>query len=434
VFPIGSCTKSFAAAAIGRLVDRGGVQWDDAINRYLPRLMLFHPELAGRITIRHCLGHRTGLPTANMLWRNGEMGSDEILSALRWLAPVAVPGERFLYNNNMYLVAGKVVEAISGRRWTEFLRQDLFEPLGMNSSLGDSSGIRETDNVAAPHAADDGVLQRIGRYCPDVISPAGAIHSNVLDMAHWVRMHLDDGRFEERRVLSAARVAEMHTRPPRSQAPPPAEPGVPRAPISDYGLGWFFNDYAERTVVEHSGTTTGFVAWVAMIPEKRLGFVILTNQHRTGLNYALRSWILDALLDRPERDWSEIIRKDYSTGYQRLLREAKDEFDSQRPAAGPLLRPLGSYAGTYESRLFGPVRVSVSDDQLRIRYGTRFDGSLSHWKADSFRAFFPNPRLDDWLVTFSFKDEAVVGLHIKESPWAPAWYDDADDLGEFRRQ
>ena len=247
--------------------------------------------------------------------------------------------------------------------------------------------------------------------------------------------HLGTDEQRETPVLSKARIEEMHTPPTPSKDDADTKPSNnPRAPITNYGLGWFFNDYGGQTIVEHSGTTTGFVAWVAMIPDQGLGFVILANQHRTGLNYALRSWILDALLGRQEWDWSEIVRKDFSTGYQRLLREAKEGFNAQRPVAEPLLRPLGSYAGTYESKLYGPVRVSVSEDQLRIHYGTRFDGSLSHWKGDSFRAFFPNPRLDDWLVTFSGKDQAVVSLQIKESPWAPAWYEDADDLGEFRRQ
>jgi CubicO group peptidase (beta-lactamase class C family) len=433
LFSLASCTKAFASAAIARLVDAGELQWDDTIARHLPAFQLSNPELTSTVTIRHALAHRTGLPTANMLWRSGAFGSQEIVEKLRWLRPVAAPGEKFVYNNNMYLVVGQVVERVSRQKWGDFLRNELFTPLGMQSTVVESSELRGLNNVAAPHATDAGKLKRIERHCPDVIAPAGAIHSNVLDMARWLLLHLEAGRSGGKQVLSAARMAEMHTAPQPVAAQAQTDPKLPRAPISNYGLGWFFNDYAGRRVVEHSGTQTGFVSWVAMIPQERLGLVILANHHRTGLNFAVRSWLFDALLGRPERDWSEAIRADYTNGYQRLLREAKTEFERKRFPAAPSPRPLSEYAGTYESKLYGRLGINVETELLRIRFGTRFVGGLEHWQQDAFRATFANPRLDDWLVTFTIQNQEVVGLHIKESPWAPPWYDDADDLGDFRR-
>jgi CubicO group peptidase (beta-lactamase class C family) len=433
VFPIASCTKPFTAAAIAKLLDDGRLQWDDVIAKHLPELQFSDAELTSKITIRHALTHRTGLPTANMLWRSGAFDSDEILARLRWLRPATAPGEHFLYNNNMYLVLGKVVGQVSGRKWSDFVRNELFEPLSMKSTLANSSAIQGLNNVAAPHASDAGKVQAIQPHCPDEIAPAGAIHSNVLDMAHWLRMHLQGGQFESRQVLSPTRIEEMHTAPPRTLAETPGDPKVPRAPINNYGLGWFFNDYAGRKVVEHSGTQNGFVSWVAMMPEERLGLVVLANHHRTGLNSALRTWIFDACLGRPERDWSEDVRTDYATGYQRLLREAKAQFDAKRPPAMRPLRPLSEYAGLYESQLYGCLRITAKDDRLALQFGTRFEGEMEHWRQDAFRTTFGNPRLDDWMVTFAIKDGHVASLRVKESPWAPAWYDDDDDLGEFLR-
>lgn len=434
VFSIASCTKAFTAAAIAKLVDDAKLRWDDPIARHLRSFQLSDPELTARVTIRQALEHRTGLPTANMLWRNGAFDGDEILARLRWLKPVAAPGERFLYNNNMYLVLGRLVEQVSGRKWNEFLRDELFAPFGLKFTVADRSGIRGFENVAAPHASDGGKVQRLEPYCPDVIAPAGAIHSNVLDMARWLTMHLEGGRSDGRQILSNARVEELHTAPRRAEAKAPAEPQVPRAPISNYGLGWFFNDHAGRRVIEHSGVQTGFVSWVAMMPVERLGLVVLANHHQTGLNSALRSWIFDACLGRPQRDWSEDVRTDYANGYQLLLREAKAQFDAKRPAATSALRPRSEYAGRYESKLYGDLVVTAKNDRLSLQFGTRFEGELQHWENDAFRAVFPNPRLDDWFVTFVGKDGVVTGIQAKESPWAPAWYDDADDLGEFHRK
>jgi CubicO group peptidase (beta-lactamase class C family) len=433
VFSLASCTKAFTATALAKLVDQGKLGWDDPIREHLPDFRLIEADLTSKITIRHALTHRTGLPSANMLWRNGAFSSDEIRTRLRWLQPVAAPGARFLYNNNLYLVAGKLVEHVSGRSWRDFLHEELLEPLDMNTTFADSIAIRCLSNVAAPHATDAGRLHAIPRFCPDTIAPAGAVHSNVLDMANWLVLHLGGGTFNGKQVLTSTRMQEMHKTPQRTEPEPRVKPRGPRAPISNYGLGWFFNDYAGQTVVEHSGTQNGFVSWVAMIPKERLGLVILANHHRTELNAALRSWILDALLGRPERDWSESVRTDYANGYQRLLQEAKAQFETKRPPPMSPSRPIAEYAGIYESQLFGRLRVTAKDEALGIRFGTRFEGDLEHWHEDAFRATFPNPRLDDWLVTFTIADSEATKLRVKESPWAPAWYDDADDLGEFVR-
>jgi CubicO group peptidase (beta-lactamase class C family) len=433
VFPLASCTKAFTAAALAKLVDQGKLGWDDPMGQHLPDFRLSEADLTSKITIRHALTHRTGLPSANMLWRSGAFHSGEILARLRWLHPVAAPGERFLYNNNVYLIAGKIVEQVSGRSWSDFLHEEVLDPLRMHTSLADSSRVQRLSNVAAPHATDAGMLRVIPPFFPDSIAPAGAMHSNVLDMANWLVLHLEGGEFNGKQMLTATRMQEMHTPPQRTDPEPVLDQQTPRAPIGNYGLGWFFNEYAGHTIVEHSGTQNGFVSWVAMIPKERLGLVILANHHRTGINAALRSWIFDAILGRPERDWSESVRTDYTNGYQRLLREAKAQFEAKRPPPIRPSRPIPAYAGVYESRLYGRLRVVVKDESLGIRFGTRFEGDLEHWHGDAFRATFPNPRLDDWLVTFTITDSEVTKLHVKESPWAPAWYDDADDLGEFIR-
>lgn len=432
VFPLASCTKSFTAAAIAKLIDNGKVNWDHPVAKHLPALRLSDAELTAKVTIRQALGHRTGLPTANMLWRNGAFDRDEIMARLRWLKPAAAQGEKFIYNNVMYLVLGKLVEQISGQTWNEYLRTELFAPLSMKSTFADSSGITDRKNVAAPHANNAGKLQRIDRYSPDVIAPAGAIHSNLLDMAQWLKLHLDGGTSDGRQLISKVHLAEMHTPPQPVEKRDPADSRDPRVSLENYGLGWFFNEQGGRQVVEHSGNSTGFVSWVAMIPEARLGMVILANQHNTGLNLALRIWILDALLGSTPRDWSEKVRSSFTKVLERFD-EAKTKYAENHPKETTLPQPLSEFAGRYTSPLYGDVVITELDGRLSLQFGTRFKGELQHWEKESFRAFFPNPRLDDWLVTFAIQDGRITGLRAKESPWAPADYNDADDLGDFHR-
>ncbi len=194
------------------------------------------------------------------------------------------------------------------------------------------------------------------------------------------------------------------------------------------------NTYAGKTVVEHTGSSTGFLAWMAMMPQERLGLVFLSNHHQTGINSALRSWIFDRLLSQPEKDWSTAVRTDYAQGWQKLLREAKAQFAAKRPPEKPASLPLSEYAGKYESDLYGTIHVREKDGRLRLQFGTRFQGELQVWEGDTFRALFPNPLLDDWLITFTIAGDKVASLKAQESPWAPQWYDDCDDLGLFEKR
>jgi CubicO group peptidase (beta-lactamase class C family) len=265
LFPIASCTKSFTAAMVGKLVDQKKLKWDDPISKHVPSLVI--PTLDENIqpTLRHALQHRSGIPNANFLWRTGEFEADEILRRIRFLKPHAAPGAKLVYNNIMYLAAGKAAEHASGKSWGDFITAEFFKPLGMKNSvcfgprdfavqdetkrqngLPDGSTFSRFENVAEPHAINNGMVQKIERHCPNVIAPAGGIHSTVSDMARWLIMHMDRGRFDGRELLSQKRVDELHT----PVEPPPSDPSkknVPKAPISKYGLG----TAANRTALSH---------------------------------------------------------------------------------------------------------------------------------------------------------------------------------------
>jgi CubicO group peptidase (beta-lactamase class C family) len=433
IFPIASCTKAFTAAVIGKCVDQGKLRWDDPIGDYVAAFRKPNDGRNSPITIRQALQHRTGLPNANMLWRSGQFRADEILSRLSRLEPVAPPGERMIYNNVMYLAAAKAAEQVRGKSWSRLIAEDFLEPLSMTSSLSDGSRLSQFQNVAAPHATVDGRVQVIERHSPDVVAPAGSIHSSAADMAAWLLLHLNRGAWMGRELLSPSRIDEMQS-PVEDRASERSAQDIPKAPISRYGMGWFVNEHAGRTAVEHSGSNNGFLAWMALMPSESLGLVILSNHRQTGVNSALRSWILDRLLNQPDRDWSSEVRKEYEGGWIRLLREARERFEDDHASTSPPSRPLSEYAGTYESALYGAIDVTEQRGRLSLQFGTRFEGEMKHWDGDSFRVFFKNPGHDDWLVTFDLEGDRLTSLGAREAPWAPDWYDDRDDLGDFRRQ
>ena len=424
-FPIASCTKSFTAAALASLVDTGSLHWDDPVMRHLPAL-----EIDPRITVRHALCHRSGLPNTNMLWRRGDFSSDEILARLKTVPPIAAPGEKFAYNNIMYLVLGKVVEAISGKRWREFLRSTWLEPLSMNATSVDGSDLRDSSDLAAPHRIVDGQLRPTQRYVANAIAPAGAIHSNVKDLSKWLLFHLEPEVRKQLGILSEQRTRQLHSPPSVPADEAPRSQGVPDEDIDNYGLGWFFRSHQGHQVIEHTGSVNGFISWVTIVPDRRFGLAILANRHNTGLPYGLRSWLLDGCFGKPEFDWSEHVRRDYQNGFERLLREAKDTYLSTRRDRSAS-RDIEEYTGEYVSDCYGKLRVARDGDRLTLNFGTRFRGKLDPWRRDAFRVYFDDPAHHDWLVTFQVRGPDVLAVEVQEAPWAPDWYDDADHLGEF---
>jgi hypothetical protein len=170
-----------------------------------------------------------------------------------------------------------------------------------------------------------------------------------------------------------------------------------------------------------------------MAPRERFGVAILTNLDRVGLNYALRSWLMDACFGFPVTDWSEKVRLDLKNNAQRLLREAEEKFAAGRNQRTIPSHPIDMYVGTYTSPLYGDIHITNERDVLRLQLGSRFHGHMTHWSDESFRVKFEEPLHEDWLVTFASTNRTITGLSAQEAPWLPDWYEEVEDLGGFER-
>ncbi|HEX5870424.1 MAG TPA: serine hydrolase domain-containing protein, partial [Longimicrobium sp.] len=311
-FAIASTTKAFTATTLAMLVDEGKVRWDDPVSMHVPAFQLADPGLSGELTVRDLLTHRTGLPNSDFLWYASGSSSEEILRRMRFLRPFASPRSRYQYNNNAYMVAGQVVQAASGMPWGEFVRRRILEPLGMQETLTGFTGLDSRGNVATPHAKVDGAIRPIRYLNFDNIGPAGAMNSSVHDVAKWIRFQLAGGTWNGARLLSDAQHREMLS--PQFIIPPALY--YPAARLADpnftaYGLGWFMQDYRGRKLTMHTGSIDGMTALVAMVPEEKLGLVVLINLDHAELRHALMYRIIDAYLGGPARDWSAELRPLY---------------------------------------------------------------------------------------------------------------------------
>ncbi|HVS19167.1 MAG TPA: serine hydrolase domain-containing protein [Planctomycetota bacterium] len=288
IFAIGSTTKAFTAALVGTLVADGTFGWDQPVQEVLPDFVLNvkSDDEGARATFRDLLAHRTGFARADLLWAGGKVEPARVLETIARAEPWTGFREEFVYNNIMFLAAGEACAAVAERPWGELLQARILEPLGMRSTTWTIAAAQADERLAKGYLWDEekGVFLHQPMRALNTIAPAGALNSNVLDLARWLSLQLGRGEFEGRRVLPEEVLRESWTQQIQIGG------GV------GYGLGWFLRDWEGHRVVEHGGNIDGFAAQIAFLPDDDLGFALLTNVSATPLQMLSMDLVWESLL------------------------------------------------------------------------------------------------------------------------------------------
>jgi CubicO group peptidase (beta-lactamase class C family) len=268
-YEIGSATKSFTALLATQAAVDGKLSLSDPPTKYLPNFRLKDPDANAKITIGDMMSHNSGLPRVDLAWYTNAFKRDELMRLLAEAEPTAKLGQKWQYQNLMYLFTGVIEEKVYGKPYETLIQERFFQPLGMARSSVTLSDFTATSERAVgydPNGANTG-KHPLPIHDIDVCAPAGAIGSTVNDMAKYVRMLLADGQFEGRSLFSKEAIAE--TRKRRIAM-------VPGTPMG-YGYGWMLHPWEGRSLVEHGGNIDGFNAEIALLPDEHLGAVVLTN-------------------------------------------------------------------------------------------------------------------------------------------------------------
>jgi CubicO group peptidase (beta-lactamase class C family) len=387
LFQIASCTKSFTAAVLATLVDEDKLSWDDAVIEHLPEFTLHDLYATRSVTCRDLLAHRSGLPafTGDLL---GGFGYDrkEVLRRIRYFKPACSLRERANYSNPGYLAAGMTAASVSEESWDDLVKQRLLLPLGMKRSGTSYHDRDQYKNVAEAHIADsDGRPRVIPWSDHDTLGPAGSITSTAADMANWVRMLLGEGRLDGKQVLSTKSVREMFKPAMVSDKTIAEFPPIDEHSGFSFTMGWGNFHYQGYEVIEKGGAIAGMRAVVVLVPEKKLGMVVLTNMNLTAVPDAIRAYLLEAYVAPANGDVQDKIRK-ADRELKKIFTPAPFVVEKQAP---PSLR-LENYTGTYQNRLYGTVVVKLANGKLQWEGGpARFGGPLEHVNYDNFLLQFP---------------------------------------------
>ncbi len=396
VFGIASNTKAYTAAALAMLVDEGKLKWDDPVTKYLPYLQLYDPYVTQHLNIRDLLSHRVGLQTfsGDLLWYHTTYSRKEILERAKYLKPTYPFRSGYGYSNLMFIAAGEVIEAISGKPWEQFIQERIFRPLGMARSYTSVNQLKGIENVATPHGNP---TAENGKPVPTVLTawdnwnPAAGIFTSVNEDAKWLKLQLNRGTYQGQRLFSETAAHTMWTMHNPTVVAKEMEKTTPSLHFSGAGLGWMLNDYQGRKIVAHGGGHEGMNSRTVLVPEEKLGIIILTNS-MSSIMAPIANYTIDQFMGITNgRDWSQ-----FNLQAAAETREAKKTVEAKaskgKSSKVKLTRDLNAYAGTYHSPLYGNAVVTVQKNKLVLSLAAApaLGGELSLWQPDIFDLAWKN--------------------------------------------
>lgn len=414
LFEIGSSSKAFTATLVAMLVGEGKMHWDDHLTTYLPDFRMYDPVANEEVTLRDALTHRTGIARGELVWLGAGISRDEVLHRVRFLKPESPFRSRYSYQNMMFLAAGQAAAHAAGSTWDDLVRERIFQPLGMTSTVTTYRGLTNTD-VAVPSGLDHDTIFAKPPFDAENIAPAGAIISSAADMAQWLRFQLNDGMVSGKRLVASAALRETHTPQILMSSGGERSVGSDSASVkrfSSYGMGWMVEDYRNQLSWQHGGNTLGMTAAVGMLPEKHVGVVVLSNMQGAQLPLLLEQYVFDRELGAPMRDWS-------AEAYERSLKQRRraDSLQTVQLAghttnAEPSI-PLAAFVGSYADSLYGEMTVTMAGGQLELSRGD-LRAPLVYWNANNFRWMLPLTEVTGpQFIKFEISpDNTVTGMYF----------------------
>ena len=457
LFHIGSMTKAFTATVIASLVDEGLLSWDDTVKDILPDFDWYDDSVENAMQVRDLLTHSTGLVAqAGTYIANLGYNRDDIYRMFRYIEPVYPFREKFAYNNITFIIAARIIETVTGKSWEDNIRERIFNPLDMSSSVPGSDGYRAAGKKAStahyfgynkgsiyvtPLYGEERALHWV-----DVIGPAGSISSTAEDMAKWVRFHLDNGKvarlitpdsswhssfpadinalyayFPENgcseaaefrfypyhdtvRLISGKQMDFLHTGAVHVR--------TDTTMTRDYGYCWYVEHNDRYDVIYHTGTTWGFTGVCGFVPGLDLGIALLCNSEvseyaRLGLmRYIIDLYLQDGII----RDWSTEGLEQWFADRQKPRHRAVPctiKRDSRTPDPARL---VGLYT---KPEPFGDAEVTLKNGRLYLtigRYG--WTHRLDHYRGNEYWLRSDGHTFPVYFHNYSEGDSGPVDFEI----------------------
>jgi CubicO group peptidase (beta-lactamase class C family) len=392
LFKIASNSKAMTTTLLARLVQAGKLNWDDPATRYLPQLRMADPWVTQNLLVRDLLVHNIGLREGAgdlMLWPEpNHFTRADIIAGLAYLKPQTSFRSGYAYDNLMYVVAGEVAAAAGGASYESLMRREVFEPLGLSRCQVGQWRRDDVANVAQPHMRKDGrniAINEDGDVVPEITSAAaGGIRCSLHDMLVWARNWLVPDA-QQLTWLSAEQRRALWT--PRTPMPiSQRRRDWDHTHFYAYGFGWRLADVDGIWTVSHTGTLSGMYSVLTLLPDRRSGFVMMTNgegdEARTVLTEVMLKQLATGKTVGVAKYADELARESASKPVQRKAPDTSARQAATVAEARPLL-------GHWHDPWFGSISICAQHDKIHfeatkspvlsgtvMRVGERY---LVHW-------------------------------------------------------
>ena len=384
--PIASNSKLFTAVAAGMLVEQGKLTWDKPVRDAVPTIQFYNDQLNNNVTLRDMLSHRTGVTRHDLIWFKSPFTRKELFEKLKYLEPQQPMRETFLYNNLMFSAAGYIIELKSGKTWEKYVRENVFEPLDMNTSTYTISDMLKLPDHGVPYREkrDSFELYQIPYYeDTEGVAPAGAIISNINELSHWLVALMNDGSYNGKQVLPP-NVLKATMQPAIGLPNALGEAlGYWEVLNPDYGMGRQTASYRGHLMTFHGGDLPGFHSQVSFLPNEKIGVIVLViGDHAAPLYNVVSYNVYERLLGMDQTPWSErrlkIRLANKKAGTEARAKAGGDRVPDTKPS-----HPLSDYAAEYENPAYGIVKIGCKSEQLDFTFH-EFQYPLSHFHYDRF--------------------------------------------------
>lgn len=391
LYAIASNSKAFTSAIIGMLVQEGKLNWDDKIKKHLPYFAMYDSWVSEHITIRDILCHRAGLGTfsGDNIWYKSEMTSKEIIEHIKYVPQKFEFRAGFGYSNLMYITAGEIIKTVTGKTWGENVKERILDPLGMDRSISSIEDLEGKGNFAMPHERIEGENLVIPWVNWDNVAATGGLISSIEDLAKWMIFNLNNGINGNDTLLSKTSRNMVWT-PHNNFSVDHTSTNFDKH-FSSYGLGWALSDYHGRMKVAHTGGYDGMISAITLIPDEKLGIVVLTNGVKSPIS-AATNYALDLFLGLEVKDWSTDVLNRTNKGKERDTR-ISDRIEKREFNTTPAVKPE-NFIGEYYSDMYGKISITDNDKQLKLTFehSPLLSANLTHWHYDVWEIHWDHPQ------------------------------------------
>jgi len=419
---IASNSKAFTTTALAMLVEDGKLSWEDKVVDYIPEFKMYNDYVTNNFNIQDLLTHRSGLGLGAGDLTIFPDGSDftiiDIAKNFQYMKPQTPFRTHFDYDNLLYLIAGEVLQRVSGMSWENFIETRILKPLEMNHSVSGIDMLKDKKDLASPHATEKDEIKVIPQYAQMINGAAAGIYASSDDVAKWMLVHLNHGRYGdnlEQQLFSQDSQNELwriHTVTETNRNP------RYNSHFSGYGLGFDLSDIRGNMKVSHTGGMPGMLSKVIMIPDLDFGLVILTNTSEGGafLFESVSSAIVDSYLGLDDFKWVD--------KYYAYSKTREEHADSVTIHVWETVKKVNQkkinkekYIGIYQDPWFGKIEVFMKDKQLWFKSyrSLKLNGAMYYYQNDTFAIKWEYRDMNaDALAIFTFDGkEKVQAIKMK---------------------